>query len=257
MLLGGLCLITGCSRYRNWAAAQFEQACMRDTARCAVDSYIQSSDRWDGFTTIGRFDALWYTRPVAEWQIEQFRKRVGVTACAEAHIPLQLEGGNTVGTDATPPIKTAESCAAAPRLTVDALREKLSADLEQYAIFYLLMTDDTNGSLRPQLSLDTTQTAVWSALLRVGTATFCPLSIERVCRYTVDPALVALFGPRYEARYRNLYRIAFAREALQGHELLADMPCMQLVLRSVAYEIAITWTADMVNSHRVYSEHIR
>lgn len=220
--IGALCSLGGCSRYRQWAVAQFEQTGERDTERATVDSYVQSLDQWDGFTTVGRFDAIWCAAPVVEWQVRQLAER---------------SGGSCLPT--------------AP------LREQLLQELESFAIFYLLMTDDTDGSLRPQLSLDDAQNATWSVMLRVGDAITCPVSITKISRCDIDPSLIALFGPRYDARYRKLYRITFARAALQGHELLADMPCMQLILRSIAYECVITWTAEMVGHHRVYSEHIR
>lgn len=218
-----LLTLYGCNRYHRWARAQFEQTEYRNILRGEIEHYVQSSDQWDGFTTVGRFDALWYARPVVEWHMQQCTARTGGILYPE----------------------------------LAAIRDERLKEIDTYAIFYLLMTDDTGGSLKPQLSLEEPHNANWSVLLNVEGAIYTPLSIKKIAKHLVEPELIALFGPRYDARYRNLYKVAFPRAAVEGRDTLGELTCMKLIMRSVAYEVAIVWDTDTIKISRIYSEHIR
>lgn len=223
MCAAAMLILSGCNRYHRWARAQFEQTCYRNILRDEVEHYVQSSDQWDGFTTIGRFDALWYARPVVEWHMQQFIARAGGILYPE----------------------------------IETIRSEHLKDIQDYAIFYLLITDDTNGSLKPQFSLEEPHNASWSVSLNVDTIEYVPVSIKKIAKHLVEPELIALFGPRYDARYRNLYKIKFPYAALEGRETLGEISCMRLIMRSVAYEVAIVWDAQSIKTARIYSEHIR
>jgi hypothetical protein len=204
-----LCFVSGCkNRYYEWAASQFEQVKLRGCPH-TLEAYVQSEDRYNTFNVVGHYDILWYAYPVMEWHMEALQSRAGL-------LPDHME-----------------------KISRDTL-----ADQEKSLIFYLLMSDDTEGSLRPQLSVQDQLQAKWSITLVVGKRMYEPVSIRRV---RIPSEMMCLFGNRYDPHYRLSYKIVFQR--YDEHDDLLEFNPLRVELKSVNYNIQFTWEKSCVEHH--------
>jgi len=204
-----LCIVPGCrNRYYDWAVSQFEQVTTRGCPH-DLEAYVQSEDRYDTFNVVGHYDILWYSYPVMEWYLQALQSRAGL-------LPDHRE---------------------------KVIRKAL-ADQKKSLIFYLLMSDDTGGSLRPQLSVQDQPQAKWSITLLVGKRTYEPVSIQKV---RIPSEMICLFANRYDPHYRFSYKIVFQRYD-EDDDLLEFNP-LHIELKSVQYGISFKWEKSCIEHH--------
>jgi len=206
-------VLAGCNdRYYRWGSRQFEQACVREDHCKDIASLVRSADRYDGFNTVGHFDALWYSPQAMDWFLEEYAQRSGgVTSEAYRKLEKQLE-----------------------------------KDRNNHIVLYLLMPDDTNGSLQPHMALNEGGLSKWSVMLDIDGTYHQPLKIEKI-RHVV-PEIRASFGKRFDEHYRICYRVTFLRVTEEGDDILSHADCMKCILRSPQYEIAMSWTLPQGSS---------
>jgi len=209
LLVITLCILSGCSnRYYDWASSNFEQVTMRSCSH-ALTSYVQSEDRYDTFNIVGHYDILWYSLPVLEWHMNSLVDRASL-------IPEHIQK----------------------------LANELYDVQKHSLVFYLLMSDDTEGSLRPQLSVTDQERSKWSISLVVGTKSYEPVSIRRVI---VPTEITCLFGNRFDPHYRFSYKIVFARYD-EDDDLLEINP-IHITLKSVQYTVDFEWDEACIAQH--------
>ena len=159
-------------RYYDWGIAQCKQVVQRDCPH-NLGCYVQSENRHDVFNSVGHYDVLWYSLPVVKWHMNALYERAGLS---------------------------------------DEDREKLSFDAlntqNKFLTFYLLMSDDMQGSLQSQLSLHDQMHAKWSVSLTVNNKSYKPCVIKRAA---IPTELVCLFDKRVHPSYRFSYKILFQR----------------------------------------------
>jgi hypothetical protein len=214
-----LVLLSGCARYVNWGRSQFEQVTYRVVHERDFDPYIQSIDRYDGFNTVGHFDLVWYAYPVLEWFFKQYGERVGA------------------------------SSAAWKKLYNEQMLEQ-----RQRIVFYIALPYNSN-SLVAQLSLEKSDLALWSARLYIDGIEHQPVEIRKISRPIIE--LAHIFGPRYDAHYRELYYVAYARSSQDTNDYLANAQALCLVLRSDVYEVVASWTPQCLERHRRIEEPLQ
>jgi hypothetical protein len=215
MILG----LSGCRRYYEWGRAQFDQVMYRDVHDDVIDPYVQSIDQYDGFTTVGHFDVLWYAQPVMRWYFKQYGDRVG--ACSDAWKKLYNEQ---------------------------------SIEQQQRIVFYALLPY-TDTTLKPQLSIEKSDISTWYPVLYIDGKEHQPIEIKKVLR--VQPELAQIFASRFDPHYRVLYYIAYRRSCDETRDYLAEAQDICLVLRSASYEVEACWTPECLERHRRINEPIQ
>lgn len=220
-IMGALIVLffSGCRRYYDWVGAQFDQVMYRSVHDDVIDPYIQSIDQYDGFTTVGHFDILWYARPVLHWYFKQYGDRVGT--CSDVWQRLYNE-------------QTLEQ--------------------QQRIVFYVLMPY-ADTTLKPQLSIEKSNVAQWYPVLYIDGKEHQPIEIRKVIR--VAPELAQIFASRYDPHYRTLYYIAYKRCPRETEDYLAHAEELCLVLRSAAYEVEGCWTPECLERHRRINEPLQ
>lgn len=211
--------LTGCRRYVDWASAQFDQVVHRDAHDDVIDPYVQSIDQYDGFTTVGHFDVLWYAQPVVRWYFKQYGDRVG--ECSEAWKKL---------------------------------RNEQNIEQQQRIVFYVLMPY-ADTTYKPQLSIEKSDISMWYPVLYIDGTEHQPIEIKKITR--VQPELAQIFASRYDPHYRTLYYVAYKRCPNEREDYLAHAQDICLVLRSESYKVEACWTPECLERHRRINEPIQ
>lgn len=205
-----LCFLSGCKRYYNWSKQFFAQADKRDLHTSCIKPYHTYITVHDGFTTVGWFDLLWMADPVWDWYNNNVAIRYGLTADA-----------------------------------LQKLEDDQAAENSAYITFYILMSQP-NVPTDPLPRLGTNTASQWSIVLAVDGQEYQAKEIKLV---DLSPELQEFFGLHYN-RYRNVYRVKFARhvnsnplekESVQESADLLDAETMELRLRSIKHEVDFMW----------------
>ncbi len=170
-------LISGCSRYIDYAKKTFDQACSVDLDLSKARSYIRSEKVYDQLTTVGLFDALWVNKDVQD-----------------AYRKIKLERSGVLDTTE---------------------QKKLEAELEQYnqfTTFYLLLPPKDaqdvgymhfDGVTYFNNNID------WKVFLEVGGKKYSPVEFTNISE--LSPEFSLIFG-RTSTRYRSIYIAKFKPE---------------------------------------------
>lgn len=204
-LLFSVCFLSGCSRYYKWGKSFFVQADNRALHESCVKQYRTYVTAHQGFETVGWFDVLLMADPVWDWYKAQIAKRYGL-----------IEG------------------------SVFDLQEEQDAQTSAYITFYVLMSQP-NVPTDPLLRLSTHTPSQWAIVLSVDGKEYQAREIKQV---DLAPELQEIFGFHYN-RYRNAYRVKFARHTDTKEDLL-DFVEMELRFRSIKHELDFVWNHDTV-----------
>jgi hypothetical protein len=200
LYLLAICFFSGCRRYYDWGKTFFVQADERKLNDAGIKQYHTYMTAHQGFETVGWFDILWMSDPVWDWYRSQLGQRYGMKE--NEVFDLQVEQ---------------------------------DVETSSYITFYVLMSQP-NVPTDPLKRLATNTPSQWAITLEVDGKEYQAKEIKQV---DLAPELQQFFGFHYN-RYRNVYRVKFARHNADQADLL-DAEDMELKFRSVKHEIDFVW----------------